>query len=195
MIEDESTYDFSDDSSADNDELGWFVPFNESDQLYFDNEWEFNYEYYRNQFVKSSKFGLGLIGLFDEPISNSSDNVLNYYLLNYTIEPKEILKNPFEMFDAIINDHLIWLQSLNRISYNPFIRNHQYINSLQSQIEIIQRVYYNGYTLVIKKTFWLRLIQRKFKNRYKKKMSFMRKIQNLNYRAINGKWPQEFYHI
>ena len=33
MIEDESTYDFSDDSSADNDELGWFVPFNESDQL------------------------------------------------------------------------------------------------------------------------------------------------------------------
>ena len=184
-----------DDSSDHDDQLGWFVPVDDSDQLYFDNEWDFNYEYYRNHFVKSSKFGLGLIGIFDEPITNCSDNVFNYYLLHYTIEPREILKNPFEIFDIMINDHVISLQSSDRILYNPFIRNYYYINSQYPQIEIIQRVYYKGYTLVIKKTFWLKLIQRKFKNRYRKKISFMRNINNLNYRSIHGKWPREFYHI
>lgn len=181
-----------DDLSEEGD--GWIVPLEFSDQLHFDNEWDFNYEYYRNQFVKSSKFGLGLIGIFDEHIDiTCSDNVFSYYLLHYTIEPREILKNEFYIFQYMMDDHQI--SQFHRVKYNPFIRNCHNINIKKPQIEIIQRIYYKGYSLAIKKTFWLKLIQRKFKNRYRKKISFMRNINNLNYREIHGKWPREFYHI
>ena len=87
----------------------------------------------------------------------------------------------------MINDHVISLQSSDRILYNPFIRNYYYINSQYPQIEIIQRVYYRGYTLVIKKTFWLKLIQRRWKNLYKQRNKIFG--EGSKFMSLEVMWP------
>ncbi len=39
------------------------------------------------------------------------------------------------------------------------------------------------------KTHWLRLVQRKWKNTYARRLNFRKKPSSLRYRSIHGKWP------
>ena len=47
------------------------------------------------------------------------------------------------------------------------------------------------YSTGIDKTFWLRLIQRRWRNIWKKRLQSKMNINNLKYREINGIWPKE----
>lgn len=52
----------------------------------------------------------------------------------------------------------------------------------------------DGTYTVIVKTFWLRLIQRRWKNIYKKRMKCIQKrkrLHSLKYRECNGYWPRD----
>ena len=76
-----------------------------------------------------------------------------------------------------------------------------------NKINIIQKINiypenenYNDYyyTTSIIKTFWIKLIQRRWKNIYKERIkviSARRNIKNLYYREINGKWPMGLNYL
>ena len=49
------------------------------------------------------------------------------------------------------------------------------------------------YSTGIDKTFWIRLIQRRWRNIQKKRLQSKTNINNLKYKEINGIWPEECY--
>lgn len=66
---------------------------------------------------------------------------------------------------------------------------------INSRIEIAQCIYLpSQYCISILKTFWLRLIQRKWKNIINERKKILRKrcnLSSLKYIEINGKWPND----
>lgn len=72
------------------------------------------------------------------------------------------------------------------IFYNPFIRNTRAIKL--NELQIVERVYYKDYIFCIIKTFWLKIIQRKWKKYYNNMMAKRKNIKNLQLRAVYGKW-------
>lgn len=65
----------------------------------------------------------------------------------------------------------------------------------RSKIEIAECIYMpSQHCVSIIKTFWIKLIQRKWKNILKERENVIRKrshIKSLIYRELNGKWPKE----
>ena len=47
------------------------------------------------------------------------------------------------------------------------------------------------YSAAIIKTHWLRVIQRRWREIYKKRIEGKMNVKNLKYREIHGKWPSE----
>jgi len=84
---------------------------------------------------------------------------------------------------------------------HPFIRNYLHIVSNPEYIkfQIAEIVFINNnnddllyYSVAIQKTFWLRIVQRKWKNIFhqrKKVLSLRCNIKSLQYREIHGSWP------
>jgi hypothetical protein len=72
------------------------------------------------------------------------------------------------------------------IFYNPFIRNTRAIKL--NDLHIVERVYYKDYIFCIIKTFWLKILQRKWKKYYHNMMTKRKNIKNLQLRSVYGKW-------
>tara|TARA_B110000046_G_scaffold185932_1_gene230547 strand:+ start:4927 stop:5370 length:444 start_codon:yes stop_codon:yes gene_type:complete len=72
------------------------------------------------------------------------------------------------------------------IFYNPFIRNTFAIKL--NELQIVKRVYYKDYIFCIIKTFWLKILQRKWKKYYHIMMTKRKNIKNLQLRSVYGKW-------
>jgi hypothetical protein len=79
---------------------------------------------------------------------------------------------------------------------HPFIRN--FINiafKTAGNLEIAECIYLEGDVMcAILKTFWLKIIQRKWKNILKERNRINRlrmRIASVIYREINGSWPHE----
>jgi|TARA_B100001093_G_C26554633_1_gene895984 hypothetical protein len=109
------------------------------------------------------------------------------------------------LFKNYSRDHNIKITTYsNYLYYNNLpLKTHDTINNFNIisthknyfKFEIIQKYNEGDITFAIKKTFWLRIFQRKMKNRYKKKIKYMMNPVNLHYRQIHGKWHKDFYHI
>jgi hypothetical protein len=75
-------------------------------------------------------------------------------------------------------------------------RNYKQIITRENYIkpEITDCVYLNtGHYVAILKTFWLRLIQRKWKNIIKERENIIKKrctLNSLRHRELTGKWPK-----
>jgi hypothetical protein len=78
----------------------------------------------------------------------------------------------------------IALSSLN--NKNPYIRNTVAIKL--NTLEILKIINYKDYQFCIIKTFWLRLLQRKFKRYYKKHLLKRIQFKNILNRNVHGKW-------
>jgi hypothetical protein len=80
---------------------------------------------------------------------------------------------------------------------HDIFRNYKQIITMDNYIkpEITECIYLNtGHCVAILKTFWLRLVQRKWKNIIKERNIIIKKRCNLNslrHREITGKWPQD----
>lgn len=72
------------------------------------------------------------------------------------------------------------------IYHNPFIRNTRAIKL--NELQIVKRIYYKDYIFCIIKTFWLKIIQRKWKKYYHTMMAKKKNIKNLQMRSVYGKW-------
>ena len=168
-------------------------------QEFFDKEWD-KVNKTPNKIIESEKTDLGLVELYTPYSNNDNDpyitnsfmyinsivlygfmNAYDYYVRSQLHNYKLHLENMEEVIDDI---------------NHPYIRNYKNIYlTYEPSVEIVKRVYYKQHTLAIIKTCWLRIFQKKFRNRQKKKLAFKKNINNLRYREIHGKWPKEYYWI
>ena len=88
--------------------------------------------------------------------------------------------------DFFNNDYIIEINDAVRPPH-PIIRNWE--NIIPSyKVEIVERNEIGEYIICIPKTFWLKLLQRKWKKYYNKMMNKRKNPRNLMKRQIYGKW-------
>lgn len=193
-------YDESTSENSENHEFDTLLDkIEENHQEFFDKEWEI-FRKTPNKIIESEKTDLGLVelyniqtnGLADPYIVNSYMYISSVVLYGFTNMYEYYVETQLEHY----KEHLTQMSYIINNNQHPHIRNYKniYLN-YEPKVEIVKRVYYKDHTLAILKTCWLRIFQKKFRNRQKKKLSFQKNINNLRYRELHGKWPKEFYHI
>ena len=84
----------------------------------------------------------------------------------------------------------------NRFSNHKIYRNYKHIISQKNYIkpEIADCIYLNsGHCVAVLKTYWIRIIQRKWKSICKEKNNIIqlrRSLSSQRYREIHGYWPE-----
>ena len=168
-------------------------------QEFFDKEWD-KVNKTPNKIIESEKTDLGLVELYTPYSNNEKDP----YITNSFMYINSIVLYGFmNQYDYYVRTQLhhykLHQENMEDVIDNmkhPHIRNYKNIClNYEPTVEIVKRVYYKQHTLAIIKTCWLRIFQKKFRNRQKKKLAFMKNINNLRYREIHGKWPKEYYWI
>jgi hypothetical protein len=108
-----------------------------------------------------------------------------------------IVLHRLKKYDERLIDKIIYNYTYNRTHANykhPIIRNYINIHNKMAP-EIAECIYLpTGECVCIKKTIWLRIIQRTWKNIYKLRQEIIiqRSLpRNLFYRGITGSWPSE----
>ncbi len=136
--------------------------------------------------------------LYDRYLILQTININKFYD-NINIIKKE-LKYVTQYYTEFIN-------KLNNTVYNnssvhPLIRNYKNIveNPKHLELKIIKPIDIkfgpreeDYYSTGIDKTFWIRLIQRRWREIQKKRLQSKTNINNLKYKEINGRWPEECY--
>lgn len=165
-----------------------------------------SFEYmYDAEEASTTKFNIVLCEIYNEIIHGkpTSELLNTHYIVMHRF--KEFKKYEIE---EIINDYIFdlerWgLQTFGPLSYSlsyslsqslshPIIRNY---NCIYNKIkpEIAECIYLNTNEYIcILKTFWIRLIQRTWKNIFKRRKEVLKSrchIKSLLYREYKGKWP------
>lgn len=156
-----------------------------------------------------SKYNLGLIEIINPIIHGScymDNNWINSHYLTYesniNVEDfySNILSDDINYLNNLIKERIYSIERINnRDIEHPCIRNYKEIVSKLNYVnlEIIETKKINYHhdesiiqiSISIKKTFWLKILQRKWKKYYKKKIQFLKNLKNLYYREIHGKYP------
>ena len=148
-------------------------------------------------------------------MENSSEQIFMNYIVTSIIELDDFYSYDYLDEIAIINEcYDMWLidniRSLTineNISINvygihhPYIRNYvniitndDYIKVDIADVEELE----GGEIVAYHKTFWLRIIQRKWKKIYKERREIIEKrkrAKTLNMRSLYGKWPKGLCNI
>ena len=168
-------------------------------QEFFDNEWE-KFSKTPNKIIESEKTDLGLVELYT-PNSHyeQDDYITNSYMYINSIILYGFMKEYDYYVKSQLEHYKLHQENMKHVLGNikhPYIRNYKNISlNYEPTVEIVKRVYYKQHTLAIIKTCWLRIFQKKFRNRQKRKLAFIKNINNLRYREIHGKWPADYYCI
>lgn len=157
-----------------------------------------SYKSYKSYKIFMKKYQLGICELFNKYIhgydESSANNIIYHYLVYDTIELDEFYDNSFIEYIHILSreyhnyraNHLI--HTLPITNYVHIIKKQDYIKP-----EIIHISKLNGNEEVACiKTFWIRILQKKWKKYYKQKQKLIQQrktIFAINYRNIYGKWP------
>jgi hypothetical protein len=154
------------------------------------------------------KYCLGLCILWCKDIHghtfNSTPGIETHWVLHERVTLDEFLNNDLywiENYRRNIQAYLSMLQSTSEsmldMSYlYPLLRNYNDIVSrpYNPKIDIVLMEYLPGLEAVAYiKTFWLRLIQKRWKKLYKQRCHIIanrRKIQSLQFKELHGKWPR-----
>jgi len=147
-------------------------------------------------------FNLVLCELFNTKIhgidSQSDKNIIGHYLLCEKIDL--LRENHNEYIEDLIELYNMKYENiLQNYKYykHPTIRNYEAIIGNENYIkqEIGECFYLSGdECVVILKTFWLKIIQRKWRKVFKLRCECLnrrKKINNIRYKEIHGKWPGE----
>jgi hypothetical protein len=160
-----------------------------------------------------SPFYLGTCELFHPDIHGfvegvSHPEIMNHYLICNLFDKTEFYdeyKQIKEDCQWVNEEYYYRLTSglfPSRISRHPNLRNYESIvkSNKCSYIvpEIIQKCVLTGEEYVaIKKTFWLRLIQRTWKRIYSEQQQVWNKrkqYSSIKFREINGRWPPDCFY-
>lgn len=140
------------------------------------------------------KYGISYISLEDEPNEYNTDDEDNSdsdndYETNRVVDIYDTLENlRYHYSTAANNGH-------NRFGNHPTIRNYYNIICRENYIkpEIGEYIILpTQEAIAILKTFWLRIIQRKWKNVFKERKYVLKcrsQLNSLRIRSITGSWP------
>jgi len=139
-----------------------------------------------------TKYNIAISELYNRRIHGTDDSdVVYHYLVN----------SRFKILDMnYINDLTNYMNygylELDNKNHDIF-RNYKQIITKENCIkpEITECIYLNtGHCIGILKTYWLRLIQRKWKNIIKERKNIIKKrcnLDSLKHRELTGKWPKD----
>jgi len=139
---------------------------------------------------------------YNENEYNENDYIIiNNIIYNFNNSENENMIDLFNINDTIESFNLYYRNLIRQTCKHKFIRNYYNIinnhNYIIPQIGLIIELPTNE-RIVIIKTFWIKIIQRTWKNIYRKKIIIINKrkhIHNINYRILNGNWPKDLNNI
>ena len=123
-------------------------------------------------------------------MENSSEDIYMNYIVTKIIDLEEFYSYDYMDDIAILNECYVYG------IHHPYIRN--YVNIITNddyiKVDIADLEELEGGEIVAyHKTFWLRIIQRKWKKIYKERREIIEKrkrMKSLNMRSLYGKWPK-----
>lgn len=143
-----------------------------------------------------SKFKLAFVEIYNPDIHGTikgsiKKNIYNSFIVKDTIEINEFYENL-----SNINEDITYLnEGYNYAIQNKhiFIRNYNnIITNNYFKIEIIEENNnLKNISLAIKKTYLIKIIQKKWRTVLKERHTVRKNIKNLFYREIHGKFPKE----
>ena len=170
------------DTNSDNDEYDGETD-TEQDE-YEDTDYTCIYE---PEETSATRFNITLCELYNSACygTPSFESLHAHYIVLYR----------FKQYDPRVLNKIIYNYNDTRTNYkHPIIRNYIHIHNKMAP-EITECIYLpTGECICIKKTMWIRLIQRTWKKIYKlrQETNALRSLpRNLFYRGITGSWPVE----
>jgi hypothetical protein len=151
---------------------------------------------YHPEEISKTKYNIGLCELYNRRIHGPAPNEIltNYLITNrYKYLHMEYI---LDDCDFINNEY----RCLNTYSHDIY-PNYNYIVLMQNYVkpEIIEcKLIYTGHYTAIIKTFWIKIIQRFWKNiceNRKNACNNRKNIYAIQYFQRNGKWPTNCYSI
>jgi hypothetical protein len=160
----ESTYNSETDNQTDNESTYNSETDNES--TYDSEDEEINYNLYQPEEISLTKYNIVICEKYNTQFHGmSTDDIIYHYLTHIRYK---------------------------RFNFNE-MKNIIRCVLTRSKIEIAECIYLpSQYCISILKTFWIKLIQRKWKNILKQRENIIKKRYNINsiiYRELHGKWP------
>ena len=167
-----------------------------------DDDYDDDENIYDNDERSNTKYNIILCELYNENIHGpSNNNIVNSgFLVMYRFKEfnmttiKCYILSYFSRMHFVLNNAL--LRSKFDLLNHHTIRNYNNLY-LKIQPEIAECHYLNtGEVIAIKKTFWIKLIQRTWKNIYKKRQEIIKKrcdVKSLMYRELNVSWYGNCY--
>jgi hypothetical protein len=171
----------------------------EGSELYDSEDEAFDEYVYEPEETSKTKYNIVICQLY-----NSKKHGIPH--VNSGVEYHFITKERFKKFDYHIMDYYIGgyhdynIANISKITPHDIFRNYKYIVTRPNNIEpeIAECLYLSGGECVsILKTFWIRLIQKKWKKivaERKRVLKLRCEVKSLLYREINGKWPKSCYY-
>jgi hypothetical protein len=165
----------------------------DSEISYFSEDNDIDDSYYGPEEQSITKYNIVLCDLYNERVHGISGNKIikyNYLTINRYKTIDNVIYNDAKYFNNIYNNRSNKKHNIFK-NYKNIISNKNYIKP-----EIAECIYLSdeGQCIAILKTFWIRLIQRTWKNIYKKRALIIKKRStqtSLKYREIYGKWPKD----
>lgn len=166
------------------------------DELYSSDD-EYDNSYYEPEEQSTTKYNIVLCELYNKNIHGISSNPIVEYSYLTIGRYKKINKNIY--YDSIkYNKYYNSYYRHPNMRRHAIYRNYKNIISNKNYIkpEIAECIYLPNTheCIAILKTFWIRLIQRTWKNIYKKRISIIKKrcyLNSIKYREIYGIWPDD----
>jgi hypothetical protein len=124
--------------------------------------------------------------------STSDNNICGHFLLHYSIEPYEFLESYEQIVEESLIDTYHYYNDIIIVPH-PIIRNYKNIVHSEKyfKIDIIQEDVLDGQEYVgYLKTFWIKLLQRKWKRIFKERQEIIKNMSNprrMMKREITGK--------
>lgn len=176
----------------------YIVYYNSDDDYYYDDtHYENEYDYtYGPEEQSNTKYNLINYEIYNPYIHGKGEPSLYTQLLvcdRYkNTDNIENIINQGEYINEIVCQRIL----LMPICIHPFIRNFKsIIMRTAGKLEIAECIYLqNNEMVAILKTFWLKIIQRKWKNIFEERNKIKRlrmRIASVMYREIYGVWPPE----
>jgi len=140
-----------------------------------------------------AKYNLILCELYNTRLHGdlhiNTTNIYNYYLVlwKYKTRNMELINNDCE---SAHNNYLGMTNQTHSIfkNYQNIVRSEKYIQPEIAECIVLE----SGHCVAVKKTIWLRLIQRCWKNTFNKRKTIFKKrcsLTSILYREIHGHWP------
>jgi hypothetical protein len=154
---------------------------------------------YHPEETSKTKYNIGLCELYNKNIHGSSENeILNHYLVinvykyfnkEYILEDCDFINNQYKLLTSYSHDIFP--------NYSNIVLMKNYIKPEIIECKRIQSGHHVGIVGIIK-TFWIKIIQRFWKNIFKNRENAYKNRKNIfaiQHYERTGKWPAHCYFI